>query len=359
MQLYMAQSDSLNNKQITRQAERMLAEYEFQSERDSLQYASDRERIILNEEVKRQKSRQQIALIGGVMVFVFLVILWFLYQAKRRTNRKLENTLQRLKTTQEQLIQSEKLASIGQLTAGIAHEINNPVNFIQASSTALKQDLRDLLELKTVYRNALEESDVDLKPIDQFEEQLGIEEIESGLNQSLQDILEGSERTSKIVEGLRSFSRKETEEMVDTNIEEGFLSTLNLVKSRLNAEVKVNTNFASDARNVKAHPNQLNQVFLNLLVNALDAMDGEGEINVSSRLLGKDVEITFSDNGPGMTKEVLSKIFDPFFTTKDVGEGTGLGLSISHGIISSHGGDIYCKSIIGKGTTFYITLKRQ
>ena len=330
---------------------------------------------ILQDSVKRLQQRAifekeqkldsviRYALIGGVILFMLIALLLFnRYRLKQKTNKqlgeankKLRTTLAQLRTTQQQLIQSEKLASIGQLTAGIAHEINNPINFVSANVNPLKRNFRDLKSLLSEVEAIAKESGhgADFQKMkDNLEIDYNLSETEN----LLKGIEEGSKRTAEIVKGLRSFSRMEDEEIKRTQINEGIDSTLLLLQNRLkHANIEVVKQY-SKLPDIMCIPGQINQVFMNILNNAIDATENNGKIFITTTPEKDDVNISVRDTGKGMSKEVMQKIFDPFFTTKAVGKGTGLGLSISYSIIEKHHGTIEVKSEPGKGSVFKITL---
>jgi signal transduction histidine kinase len=248
------------------------------------------------------------------------------------------------------------MASLGQLTAGIAHEINNPVSFTQTSSFALDQDLKDITQLIEKYRSYIQNRKDDVTEIEEFEKSIDYKFLIEAINQSIADIKEGTKRTSDIVKGLREFSHIDSEEMELTDIHYGIDSTLKLLKSKFIEGIKLTKNYDQSLGLINCHIGQLNQVFLNLFINAIDAIEDKGEIVITTKNQGDKVLITIEDNGSGIPEELINKIFDPFFTTKEVGEGMGLGLSISHGIIKQHGGTISVASTPGKGTRFDILL---
>jgi len=296
--------------------------------------------LIQVKDMELEKSKiQKTALYGGMTLL--LIILLYVYNRFRVTheqkliiavqNEEITTAMETLRVAQSQLVQSEKMASLGQLTAGIAHEINNPLNFIFSSSHALSKDLEDLNELNVKYREALFEGSILSEEILEFEKSIDYEYLQKALKEEINGIKEGTRRTSKIVKGLRVFSYEDQVQMESDDIHIGIDVTLSLLHSRISENVRITKSYDQSIGEIKCHLGGLNQVFMNLLVNALDAIDDK-------------VMISVKDDGPGIPKEVQEKIFDPFFTTKKVGEGTGLGLSISHGIIENHGGIIEVKS---------------
>jgi len=262
--------------------------------------------------------------------------------AKRQTeiehlrNVELKNALDELRSAQTQLIHSEKMASLGQLTAGIAHEINNPINFIASSIGPLRRDLRDYDGMQGQGSEA--------------------DELRDEIVMLLNGIETGAHRTAEIVRSLRSFTRLDEGDVKSVDLHEGIESTLTLLGTRLRDGVAIVRNFAS-IPNVECKAGQINQVFMNVIANALDALEGQTDKRIAittSQPDAKHVAIRIEDNGPGIPEEILEHLFEPFFTTKDVGKGTGLGLSISYGIIEQHRGTITVE--VDQGTAFTITL---
>jgi signal transduction histidine kinase len=239
---------------------------------------------------------------------------------------------------QAHLVQSEKMASLGQLVAGVAHEINNPINFIASGLPSLR---RDVDKVASMVPAAARGADFD--------------KIRGRLGKLFTAIEDGTKRTAEIVKNLRSFSRLDEAAQKTADLHEALDSTLSLLTGKLGDRITVERRYG-DLPKVECYPSQLNQVFMNLFVNAVQAMDDRGTLTIETARDGETVTIAVSDTGKGIPPEIRDKIFDPFFTTKPVGEGTGLGLSISHGIIAKHGGHIEVESEPGRGTKFKITL---
>jgi two-component system, NtrC family, sensor kinase len=275
---------------------------------------------------------------------------------------ELEQAYARLKETQMQLLQSEKMASIGQLAAGVAHEINNPIGYVHSNLGTLQNYSRGLLLLLEAYDRlsaALPESARHLvEPIDEIKSRFDYPFLQQDLPQLVEESREGIERVKKIVLDLRDFSHSgesEQEEWVLVDVHRGLESTLNIVWNEIKYKAEVRRDFG-ELSTIECLPSQLNQVFLNLLVNAGQAISHQGEIGISTRQIGDEVCVSISDTGAGMTPDKLQRIFDPFFTTKPVGQGTGLGLSLSYGIVQKHGGRIEVESTPGKGSSFHVYL---
>ena len=299
-----------------------------------------------------------------VMLVIFLISLFFrnvgedLERKLVEKNRYLNELVEKLKSMQEQMISSEKMASLGQLTAGIAHEINNPVNFVSANINPLKRDLKELKELCLRYSNLHLSDDpkAELQSIHAYTREIEPEFLYQEIETLIKGIEEGAGRTREIVAGLRSFSRLDEDDFKPADIQQGIESTLMLLRNKLKNRIEVKKNF-SPLPPVECVPGKINQVFMNIINNASDAIGDKGLITITTRAGDKnDVVISIKDDGMGMKESVKRRIFDPFYTTKAIGQGTGLGLSISYGIIEKHRGTIEVKSAPGKGTEFIISL---
>jgi len=279
------------------------------------------------------------------------------------TNTNLNNTLEHLKATQSQLVEAEKMASLGVLTAGIAHEINNPINFVKSNIKPLQLDIQDLWEVIQQYEKVEIGGDIadQLGRINAYKRKIDIGYIRDEISSLLQGIEDGASRTAEIVKGLRTFSRLDETELKKVNLYEGLDSTLVLLRSSMPVNVQVIRNYEVVPA-IDCFPGKLNQVFMNIMGNAMYAMDkkhsGQTEyLTVDTYLYDQDhVAVRIADTGTGMPDSVKEKIFDPFFTTKEIGEGTGLGLSIVFSIIEKHKGKIIVHSTLGKGTEFLIVL---
>jgi signal transduction histidine kinase len=260
-------------------------------------------------------------------------------------NAMLEKTIADLKSTQSQLVQSEKMAALGQLVAGMAHEINNTINFVSGALPPMNRTIDQIRSLcsKSGAPPAATCRDLALPLFDD-------------LDQLVTNIAEGAARTARIVKDLRDFSRPDLGEPKLADIHHGLDVTLALIRPEYKHRIAIVKNYGADIGLVPCFANQLNQVFTNLLLNAIQAIDGEGTITISTSKDAKGVHIRFVDTGCGIPATIISHIFDPFFTTKEVGRGTGLGLSISYTIIKNHGGEIKVKSEVGKGAEFEIVL---
>ncbi len=318
-----------------------------------------------------------------ILVFIFLACLLILivigYISKQKDNRLLkqqkqsilninkelktkndavESGIKKLKDTQSKLVESEKMASLGQLTAGVAHEINNPVNFISSNIKPLKLSISEIMEILNEYRklNETESKESNIQKAKELEEKYDIEYLIKELNTILAGINDGAERTKEIVLGLRNFSRLDKHQLKEIKLSEVIDSNLVLLRNQYKDRIQIQKLYDENIPCIQCYPGQLSQVIMNILNNAIQAIDGKGTISVKTRLSGKEAEILISDTGKGIPNDKLDNIFDPFYTTKEVGKGTGLGLSISYGIIQEHNGKIDVNSELEKGTTFTITL---
>jgi len=279
----------------------------------------------------------------------------------QKQKRELELTVENLKLAQSQLIQSEKMASVGVLTAGIAHELNNPINFMSGNVHPLQKDLEEVFSLLEKYEQTIDKSDLGgyFAEVDELKEEMDFSYLIKEIFSLLKGIEEGANRSSEIIKGLRSFSRLDDEACQIYDIHEGIDSSLVLLQNKLiDKKITVRKDYG-DFEGVECFPSKLNQVIMNILTNSLQAMEaGSGELFIQTVSSAIGVKIIIKDNGRGMPPDVKEHIFDPFFTTKEVGKGMGLGLSISYGIIEKHNGNIDVISEPGKGTEFIISLPR-
>lgn len=281
-------------------------------------------------------------------------------QKLQEKNKELESSIASLHSAQNELIEKEKMASLGQLTAGVAHEINNPINFVSNGISNLKMNYQDLVDALNQYLS-LDSSSTTGKAILAIQErnkQFEIDELIEENKILFKSINNGVNRTRKIVNGLSSFSDEGGEHFLPTDIHQCLDSTLEILKNKIKNRVTIDKQYGEISKAV-CQESRINQVFLNILNNAAQAIDNEGSISIKTLEEDGFVKIVISDTGSGMDKATQRKIFDPFFTTKEIGVGTGLGLSISYKIIEQHGGSLSFESEKGKGTTFFIKIPVQ
>lgn len=276
----------------------------------------------------------------------------------QQRHAELRQAYLRLNGTQEKLLQSEKMASIGQLAAGVAHEINNPIGYVHSNLGSLQEYLRSLFTVIEAYERALRAPDPKalIPEIDDIRDRLDIDFISRDLPQLMAESREGIERVTRIVRDLKDFSysgRDESWKLVDLHA--GLESTINIIWNELKYKVTLERHYG-ELPMIECLPSELNQVYMNLLLNAGHAIADRGNIVVSTGVSGDEVWVEFKDDGAGISPELRQRIFDPFFTTKPVGSGTGLGLSISYGIINKHHGRIDLDSTVGEGSCFRIVL---
>jgi two-component system, NtrC family, sensor kinase len=282
----------------------------------------------------------------------------------RNANDGLNQALDNLKQAQSQLVESEKMASLGQLTAGIAHEINNPINFVTSNVMPLRRDVDMLLDaVRTIEEVGLSDGTREEKrqKIEEYKEELDFDYLKIEIGHLLKGIHEGASRTAEIVKGLRIFSRVDEDDLKRADINEGIESTLVIANNLLNNRIEIVKDFEKLPL-IECYPGKLNQVFLNIISNAVHAINkrhGEnpgGVVKIATRIQDESITVSIKDNGTGMDEKTRHKIFEPFFTTKEVGEGTGLGMSITYNTIKKHNGQIRIVSEVGEGTEFVLTL---
>ncbi|SHF84288.1 ATP-binding protein [Vibrio gazogenes] len=261
-----------------------------------------------------------------------------------------------LKQTQSYIIHQEKMASIGQLAAGVAHEINNPMGFIISNLSSLREYIERLTEFITVEDQAIALADI---PNDfqlaEIRKKLKIDYISEDVKELIVESLDGAERVKHIVQELKTFSRVDQADYTLIDLNETIKTTMNIAWNEIKYVATLEHEFGNIPK-INCYPQQLNQVFLNLLVNAAQAIKDQGTITVRTWCDEKNINVSITDTGSGISPKDLARIFEPFYTTKDVGKGTGLGLSISYSIIQNHGGEIKVESEIGKGSTFTVIL---
>jgi two-component system NtrC family sensor kinase len=275
----------------------------------------------------------------------------------RKARMDLEKAYIELQTTHAHVIQQEKMASIGQLAAGVAHEINNPMGFISSNLGTLKKYLDKNSEYMAALERLVEQvqDQATLAELKKKRTALKIDFIAEDIKDLIKESLEGADRVKKIVQDLKSFSRVDQSEYKYANINECMETTINIVWNELKYKATVNKEYG-EIPLTKCYPQQLNQVFMNLLVNAAQAIEKQGVITIRTWREDSFILASITDTGCGMEQEIVNRIFEPFFTTKEVGKGTGLGLSITYDIVKKHGGEITVQSVPGKGTTFTVRI---
>lgn len=262
----------------------------------------------------------------------------------------------------EQLAHMEKMASLGSLTAGIAHELNNPINFVSANVKPLRQDVEDIINILEQYNNItpddLENGDIEdkLADIEDLKDEIDLPYVVEEVENLLGSITSGATRVADIVKDLRNFSRLDEDDLKHVDLHEGLESTLTLLNKELGA-ITVKKEFGDIVPEIDCYPGHINQVWLNIMTNAIKSMDNGGELHIQTDLdENHNVRVKTTDTGCGMTEEVKTRLFEPFFTTRDVGEGTGLGMSVSYGVIEKHNGNILVDSEVDTASTLTVTL---
>jgi PAS domain S-box-containing protein len=269
---------------------------------------------------------------------------------------ELERANEELRQAQAQLVHQEKMSSLGRLVAGIAHELNNPINFVYGNVDFLGRYMEDLLSLVDMVESA--ELSPELRArFERRKHEIEYEFLVDDSRKLIRSIRSGAERTAGIVRDLKAFSRTGGGDLQETDLVAGIETTLNLIAPLLKNRISVVKDFQPGVPKIVCNAGHVNQVFMNILTNAAQAIDGEGTIWVTIALHDETrIRVQIRDSGPGIRNEILEKILDPFFTTKEVGEGTGLGLSISDNIVRAHGGRLTYSSVDGEGATFTVVL---
>jgi signal transduction histidine kinase len=321
--------------------ERRVAENALRRAHDNLEHTVRQRTAQLAEDIRQRQSAEE---------------------ELRRRNIELTEVNEMLSRTQQQLVQSDKLASIGQLAAGVAHEINNPIGYIFSNFGTLQSYLDSLFAMLDAYQ-AAEPAIGDPAVAAQLQamrQQVELDFLRTDIPTLMHESKEGIVRVRHIVQDLKDFSRVDSQqEWVWADLRQGIDSTLNIVANEIKYKADVVREYG-DIPDIECLPLQINQVVMNLLVNAAHAIGAmRGRIEIRTGCEGDKVWFSVSDNGSGISPENLGRIFDPFFTTKEVGKGTGLGLSLSYGIVQKHHGRIEVDSVLGQGTTFRVTLPQK
>ncbi len=273
-----------------------------------------------------------------------------------QTNTELQHINQQLKNTQSQLLQAEKMASIGQLAAGVAHEINNPIGFVNSNLATLQHYMNDMTQMVNAYA-ALEQTQepATLSALNTLKNTIDLPYLLHDIPNLLKESLDGLARVKDIIKDLRDFSHEDEATWQQVNLEQCLDSTLNIARNEIKYKAEVIKYYAGIPE-IAGLTSQINQVFLNLLLNAVQSIAVKGVITIRTGLENQAVWVEISDTGVGIEAKNLTRIFNPFFTTKPVGKGTGLGLSVSYGIVQKHGGRIEVKSELGHGTSVRVYL---
>lgn len=276
----------------------------------------------------------------------------------RSKNSELQEAHKKLKDTQSKILQQEKMASIGQLAAGIAHEVNNPIGFISSNLGTLDKYVSKLIEFINTQSDlitSLDASETARESLHDNRKKLKLDYVITDTGELIRESLDGADRVKKIVQDLKNFSRLDESENKMADINSGLESTINIVWNELKYKTTMEKEYG-DIPMTSCNPGQLNQVFMNILINAAHAIENQGVITVKTWHESDFIYVTISDTGCGIPEDKLSRIFEPFFTTKDVGKGTGLGLSIAYDIVKKHNGEILVQSKQGEGTTFCVKI---
>jgi len=347
-------NDTTEFKMLTDSLE--ITNAEISSERHELQFAVDEVDFLLRE-VEDKKDLSVRFAVPGVSEsdVIYRISAHFnnMMNMLESQHRELEKAYAELKAAQSQILQQEKMASIGQLAAGVAHEINNPMGFIISNLGTLGkyvERLKEFIHVQSAF-TASEQS----KKLEESRKRLKIDYIIEDTNQLLKESLDGAERVKMIVQNLKSFSHIDEAEWKMADINAGIESTINIVWNELKYKATVKKEYG-DIPPTKCNPGQLNQVFMNILVNAAHAIEKQGEITMKTWHEDNNIFVSISDTGHGIPADKINRIFEPFFTTKEVGKGTGLGLSIAYDIVKKHNGDIMVESEVGKGSRFTVKI---
>ncbi len=389
--IFKSMTDSLlsdkNRKLLTRSA----MQYEFDKEKAKLQAQNEQQRLIEQQKLQRQKYLTYGIAIGFIFILIFTILIYRSFQQKKtafkllsiqkeeilhqkeeisqqkeeilQQNQYLEDTLKTLQDAQSQLIQSEKMASVGMLTASMAHEINNPINYISGGVQALEGLLEETWEILEKYAEIEQQSTPDLAQfrleLAELKEELEFYENKSFTFSTLKDIQAGAERMAQVVKSLRIFTRLDENEVKETDIHENLEAVLVILGNHYVGKIELVKDFASILSPIWCLPAKINQVFLNLLLNAEESLNGSGTITLQTSENEEFVIISIRDNGKGIPEDVRDSIFMPFFTTKESEKNTGLGLTMVQEIIQEHQGKIIVTSEEGKGTDFQVFLPKN
>jgi two-component system NtrC family sensor kinase len=332
----------------------------------ALNSISDSEKnVIYNNWISYRDDKIDYALFLKILIPLSIILLVSIFwnrklskevRRRKKAQAKRDAAYKKLEETQTQMVQSEKLATIGMLTAGIAHEIKNPVNYISGSIELIQDDIESIIQYADIVNKYISFLPAEKqKEVSQVRENLDYEHLKSEFYPLFESIKKGSKQIIEIAHGFNSFSIKANTEKQSYNLNSGIESTLVLLRNQYKYNIELVTDFGKIPE-VKCFAGKINQVFLNIITNAIQAIEKKGEIHISTYLDNGYVKISIKDNGIGMEKEKQEKIFTPFFTTKSIDKGTGLGLAISKNIIEEHDGEIEVKSEPNVGTEFIVSL---
>lgn len=285
-------------------------------------------------------------------------------ELEKEHRRQLEESNYKLKEAQSQLVQAEKMATLGEITSGIAHEVSNPLNFISGGAQGLKLSLQDLLQTLNLYEKlTIATTPEDKRAISQqltaLKEQLDFNELLDDTNGLLDDIVRGTDQAAEVVKSLQEFSQGNDHNLGMANIHSGINAALVLLRNKIHQNTTVVKNYDSNITQIECYSGQLNQVFLAIISNALDAIQGTGKLTITSHNHKDHVAITFQDNGQGIPQHLQDRIFEPHFTTQKANKGATLELSVCQTIVNKHQGFIQVESHEGKGTTVTIILPKH
>ena len=338
----------LNRNNIKRKANinLQLKNKEIESQKETL------EKLFVSLRIKNDELSQQNEEIAAQKEHLVL-----LNNQLEQQKSELNNAIQELRQAQSHLVQSEKMASLGQVTAGVAHELNNPLNFVSASIKPLQRNVDDLLSILHKYDDIINRNDLSsgFEEVAELKNELDFNYLVDETKNLLKGVLEGASRSEHIVKDLRTFSRMDENEFKGVNIHDGIDSTLLLLHHKMQDKISIHKTYGK-IQHVECLPGKLNQVFMNILSNSILAIEDKGDIYIETSSLNGMARISIRDSGKGMTPEIREHIFEPFYTTREVGKGTGLGLSISYSIIEEHRGTIEVLSEPGVGSEFIIML---
>ena len=345
--------DEMKDELLKEENRNEIIKQEFKSEYERLAIL---DRAKENERMKREELKRIVAYLSLLLCLLLLAILWSRYSKSQKQKSVIQSTLSKLKDTQNKLVESEKMAALGVLTAGIAHEINNPVNFISNGLNILKNRFNQMAIMAEEFMDLSEDSNDFKEKIKSLKKTISESELEEEIKDTLVFMDVGVKRTTDIIQGLSLYARSEKSELEKANIHKIIDSALVNLNNKFKGRIKIEKKYDNSIKKISCYPSQLNQVFINLLGNSMDAIPKKGTITIDTVFEGDTIAISIRDTGLGIKEDIKDKIYDPFFTTKGIGKGTGLGLSICQGIINNHKGTMTFSSKLNEGTEFVIKL---